>query len=309
MSNLPTIVQERGIDLALWETLKNSIFPGAKPESIIMAVDYCKARKLDVLKKPCHIVPMNVKDAKSGAYTWRDVIMPGIAEYRTTAFRTGTYAGQDEPLFGDEITYMGVKAPLWCKVTVYRMQQGIRCPYSHIEYFEEAVALKKDKQNKIEEVNAMWTKRPRGQLAKCAEAGALRKAFPEELGGETIADEMEGKELFMGEAQREHSSEKEPVKQPQPKPKQEEPKQTKDEPPATPEEAEKPKQTKAKPRVSGCISPGQQNMLRVKIKHAGVQETDVCAHFEMGALEELPAQKINEALVWVMQQGKKNDNT
>ena len=37
----------------------------------------------------------------------------------------------------------------------------------------------------------MWTKRPRGQLAKCAEAGALRKAFPDELGGVMTAEKMQ----------------------------------------------------------------------------------------------------------------------
>ena len=38
----------------------------------------------------------------------------------------------------------------------------------------------------------MWRKRPRGQLEKCAEAQALRKAFPERAGGPT-AEEMAGK--------------------------------------------------------------------------------------------------------------------
>jgi len=39
----------------------------------------------------------------------------------------------------------------------------------------------------------MWEKRPFGQLAKCTEAQALRKAFPEAVGSQPTAEEMEGK--------------------------------------------------------------------------------------------------------------------
>ena len=39
----------------------------------------------------------------------------------------------------------------------------------------------------------MWLKRPFGQLAKCAEAQALRKAFPEIITQQPTAEEMEGK--------------------------------------------------------------------------------------------------------------------
>lgn len=188
-TNLPAHIQtaltERNIDIAVWNTLQNSVFPGAKDESILLAVDYCKARKMDILKKPCHIVPMPVKDAKTGNSSWRDVIMPGIYEQRITAFRTGQMAGQEEPQFGESITHLGVTAPEWCKVTVYRFINGERCAFSHTEYFSEACATTKDGK-----INSMWTKRPRGQLAKCAEAGALRKAFPDELGGVITADEV-----------------------------------------------------------------------------------------------------------------------
>jgi RecT family len=38
----------------------------------------------------------------------------------------------------------------------------------------------------------MWSNRPVGQLEKCAEAGALRRAFPEEIGNALTAEEMEG---------------------------------------------------------------------------------------------------------------------
>lgn len=184
-ANIQTALTERNIDTTVWTTLQNSVFPGAKDESILLAVDYCKARKLDILKKPCHIVPMSVTDAKTGNKNWRDVIMPGIYEQRITAFRTGQMAGQDEPVFGDTVTFRGIEAPEWCRVTVYRFINNERCAFSHTEYFSEACATTKEGKP-----NSMWSKRPRGQLAKCAEAGALRKAFPDELGGVITADEV-----------------------------------------------------------------------------------------------------------------------
>lgn len=190
-ANIQTALTERNIDTAVWTTLQNSVFPGAKDESILLAVDYCKARKLDILKKPCHIVPMQVTlsgqrdNNGNDRKIWRDVIMPGIYEQRITAFRTGQMAGQDEPVFGNTVAFKGIEAPEWCRVTVYRFINGERCAFSHTEYFSEACATTRDGS-----LNSMWRKRPRGQLAKCAEAGALRKAFPDELGGVITADEV-----------------------------------------------------------------------------------------------------------------------
>lgn len=177
------------IDSLTWKVLKNSIFPGAKNESIIAAVNYCNARNLDILKKPVHIVPMFVEDKTTGEKGYRDIIMPGIAETRITADRTGQYAGQDEPVFGDDMEINNINVPISCKITVYKLVQGVRCPYSHTEYFTEAAATKKSG-----ELNSMWSKRPRGQLAKCAEAGALRKAFPDALGGQPTFEEMAGRD-------------------------------------------------------------------------------------------------------------------
>ena len=187
-SELSIRLENRGIDPMLWSAIGSSIFPGASDESKLMAFDYCKSRGLDIMKKPCHIVPMNVKDAKTGQYSWRDIIMPGIAEIRITADRTGKYAGQDAPVFGPMVEMEFGKTshtvPEFCAVTVYRIINGERVPFTHVEFFEEACNTTKDGS-----LNAMWTKRKRGQLAKCAEAGALRKAFPEESGGIIAAEE------------------------------------------------------------------------------------------------------------------------
>lgn len=173
----------------LWSAIGASIFPGASDESKLLAIDYCKSRGLDIMKKPCHIVPMNVKDTKTNRYEWRDVIMPGIAEQRITASRTGQYAGQDPPVFGDNVELLiggnAYMVPEYCTIVVYRLVNGERVPFAHTEWFEEACGTTKDGT-----LNSMWTKRKRGQLAKCAEAGALRKAFPEELGGIITVDEV-----------------------------------------------------------------------------------------------------------------------
>ena len=184
-----SVVKADEISQAVWQTLTNSVFPGAKDESIMMALHYCEARGLDVLKKPVHIVPMSVKDAQSGKYIFRDVIMPGIAELRTTASRAGSYCGQTAPEFGEsksfQIGRVSVEAPEYCTVTVFKLINDQQVGFSHTEFFTEACATTKDG-----DLNSMWKKRPRGQLAKCAEAGALRKAFPEDLGGEISFDEM-----------------------------------------------------------------------------------------------------------------------
>jgi len=202
---VPQGVSERGIDSAQWNTLCNSLFPGAKHDSILMVVDYCKARKLDPLKKPCHIVPIRCK--VNGNYEWRDVVMAGIYEYRTTAQRTGDYLGHSKPEYGETIQHAGVSAPEWCEITVYRWNEraGMKVEFPARVYFREACALKDGK------ANDRWGKAPIQMITKCAEAAALREAFPDELGGTTTDDEMIGKTI--GDANLPDPPEKTPEQQ------------------------------------------------------------------------------------------------
>lgn len=195
---LPAPVSRRGITEAQWRTAMNNLFPGAKAESVLMVFDYCLARKLDPLKKPCHIVPMKVKSGDD--YVWRDVVMPGIYEYRTTAARTGLYMGHSKPEYGEVIEHLGRMVPESCSITVYRWNEASkqRAEYPVTLWFEECCATKPDYKTKTEDLNGRWNKAPRQMLTKCTEAAALREAFPDELGGTHTADEMEGKEVFQG---------------------------------------------------------------------------------------------------------------
>lgn len=188
------------LDPAVYIALKNSIYPGATDESIAMAVSYCKAAKLDILLKPVHIVPMYVIDQKTKQGSYRDTVMPGIGLYRIQAARNGC-AGISEPEFGETIMEnldgYEIKYPKTCKVTVKRIVNGHMAEFSATELWKENYATAgKDKKFP----NAMWKKRPFAQLAKCAEAQALRKAFPE-LGSVPTAEEMEGKEFYSSDVE------------------------------------------------------------------------------------------------------------
>jgi phage recombination protein Bet len=146
------------------------------------------------MQKPVHIVPM--WDGKAGQM--RDVVMPGVGLYRTQASRSQQMAGISEPEFGPLLTEsiggQEVTYPEWCRVTVKRlMANGSVAEFTAVEYWLENYAIKGGKEKSVAP-NAMWSKRPRGQLAKCAEAQALRKAFPE-VGANPTAEEMEGKAI------------------------------------------------------------------------------------------------------------------
>jgi phage recombination protein Bet len=195
-------LNELGLDLGTWKVLTESIFPSARtPEGILLAVRYCQARNLDVMRRPVHVVPMWSKALGREIET----VWPGIAEVQTTAARTGQWAGMDAPRFGPDTTrtFRGrarteegwqdieitVSFPAWCEVTVYRVVQGTRCPFTEPVFWEEAYSRAGGARSEVP--TDMWVKRPRGQLLKCAKAASLRAAFPEEA--DYTAEEMAGK--------------------------------------------------------------------------------------------------------------------
>lgn len=192
---LPDAVARRGVNEAQWRTLKSSLYPGASSEAVLMVIDYCHARHLDPMKRPCHIVPVEVK--VGDRYEWREIVMPGIYELRTTAQRTDLYLGHSRPDYGPTITVGSVDAPEWCEMTFYRHHptSGERIEFPIRTLFREVVA--KDRSGKV---NARWSRAPVQMLTKCCEAAGLREAFPDEIGGETTSDEMDGQRITVDAA-------------------------------------------------------------------------------------------------------------
>jgi phage recombination protein Bet len=208
-------LERLGIDEAKWRVLSEMTFPSARtPEALVMVLEYCRARGLDPLKRPVHIVPM------WSAALGREVetVWPGINEVQTTAARTGLWAGMDSPRFGPEVSRafrgrrrsaeawedveLSLTFPSWCEVTVYRLVNGQRCPFSEPVFWLEAYSRAGGARSELP--NDMWVKRPRGQLLKCAKAASLRAAFPEEA--DYTAEEMEGKVIDAGVAVPEEGS-------------------------------------------------------------------------------------------------------
>lgn len=105
-------------------------------------------------------------------------IVPGIALFRKRADSTGEYAGSDRPEYeydddGDQ-ERIKLGAPYLCRVTVYRMVAGQRCPFTGEVRWKEFYPGP-GKQGE------QWRKRPHNQMSVRAESHALRKAFPRHM--------------------------------------------------------------------------------------------------------------------------------
>lgn len=114
-------------------------------------------------------------------------ILTGIDGYRLIADRTGRHAGTDTWWCGDDgewrEVWLAKTPPTAAKVTVHKItgSGNIIAPFTGIALWSEYGA------------NAdgfMFKKMPAAQLAKCAEALALRKAFPSETSGVYTQEEM-----------------------------------------------------------------------------------------------------------------------
>lgn len=131
---------------------------------------------LDPFARQVYLIPR--WDGRKGQY--RYVSQTSIDGLRLIADRTGRYAGSDAPQFGHD-----EQGRPWATVTVWKLVQGGRYGFSGVAYWDEFVQL-----NKKAEPQGLWAKMPRTMLAKCAEAQALRKAFPAEMSGLYTHEEM-----------------------------------------------------------------------------------------------------------------------
>lgn len=104
---------------------------------------------------------------------------------RSRAGDTGEHAGTDDAVFEVDARGAIIKAT----VSTYRMCQGVRCPFTASAYMAEYLPPPPAPGEKDQ--GFLWRKMPHGQLGKCAEALALRKAFPKMIAKLYIDAEMD----------------------------------------------------------------------------------------------------------------------
>ena len=155
------------------ELIKSLCAAGTSDDEFAVFLYTAKRSRLDPLAKQIYAVMRKGKMA----------IQTGIDGFRVVADRTGKYAGVDEPTF--ELAENG-DYPISATAVVYKMVGGQRCPFSGTARWSEYCQYTKEGN-----LTSFWERMPFGQLAKCAEALALRKAFPNDLSGIYTNEEMQ----------------------------------------------------------------------------------------------------------------------
>lgn len=155
--------------------IRSQYAKGASEQEFAVLLEQARLKRLNPLLGQIHFVKRWSREGDIWA------TQTGIDGFRSIADETGNYDGQDEPEFDyedilnaktGEVMGKRIKS---ARVRVYR--KDITRAFVAVAFMEEYVQKTRDGA-----VTKMWAEKPHIMLSKCAEALALRKAFPQELG-------------------------------------------------------------------------------------------------------------------------------
>lgn len=165
------VLEQREVVITNEQTdlIKRTICQGATDAEMQLFFFDCQRRGTHPLDKLIHFTK------RDGKYT----PVTSIDYFRLRAHSSGAYAGEGATTY--ELAEDGL--PNECTVAVLRIVQGQVCAWRATARWAEYYPGEKS--------GFMWRKMPFLMLAKCAEALALRKAFPAELQGLYVKEEMD----------------------------------------------------------------------------------------------------------------------
>jgi phage recombination protein Bet len=181
------------------ELLKRTVAVGASDDELAMFLHVCKTTQLDPFVRQIYAVKRRAKNERTQQWEERTTYQVGIDGLRLVAERTGKYRGQTEPEFFDQAgngraVWLDTRPPAAVRVGVFR--EGFREPIYATALWVEFVQKTREGS-----VTKMWAEKGTLMLAKCAEALALRKAFPQELSALYAPEELMREEVPEVEAE------------------------------------------------------------------------------------------------------------
>jgi len=164
------------------EELITKLYPNLKGVDKDKFLHVIKQTGLDPLMKQIYIVPRQSKN-KSGNWVTSFTIQTSIDGFRLIAERSENYAPGREPIWEFDDNKKMISATAFVKKMT---KDGTWHEIGATAHYDEYVQL-----NKNGAPSSFWKTKAKLMTAKCAEALALRKAFPDALTGVYTDDEME----------------------------------------------------------------------------------------------------------------------